>query len=381
MHPPCTALFAKIGGMEAFGILAAAACVAAAAVCGAAAAAFLLRRAARSRAEAEDRFRIIAQKVLEDRARAVEADGARTLREAVEPLGRRLAEYEKRLEEFKSANDLAGQRMADGIKRFGEFAAEARRYTGALVGGAKVQGVWGENILRRTLEACGLKEGEHFEMQRSSGAGIPDVWIYDALNSRAILVDAKTNIKDYLEACDPSIDKAKREQAMREHARSVRRQIDGLAAKRYAEGAKPPRDGYETLPLVGMFCPSEAALEGALSADPLLMQYAYDRGIVLATPLTLLGLLWLVSRGWRQKAVERRFDEIRDQGRKVVEAVDLLLGDVKAVANALASAQTAFSSLEKRLSADADGRTSMKRIAERLVAAGAAPSGKALKNL
>ena len=330
---------------------------------------------------ARDSFGAVAQQVLDDRGRRLDEIGANALHGIVDPLKERLSEYERKVEAAKASSDRFGQHMDEQLRHLSEFAAQARAYTNALVGGNKLQGLWGENILRRTLEASGLREPEHFETQKSQEDGVPDVWVYDVRNRHVILIDAKTNIKDYLEAYNAADDNARREQALKAHARSVRRQIDNLAAKEYAGKCECLREGYTVLPLVGMFCPSDTVLEAALSADPGLLQYAYDRGVVLVTPLTLLGLLWLVSWGWQQKAVERQFDDIRDQGRKVVEAVDLLLGDVKGMASGLKSAQTAFESLSRRLCENGEGRTSIKRIAEKLVASGANPVNKTLKNL
>ena len=391
------ARFGIIGFMTEYMFLAAAA-----AVC--AAAAFCVWRIAKSQADAaksaareeiermramyesalsatEDKFRTVAQKVLEDRGRRIDSEGRDSLRNIVDPLAKRISEYERKIEDFKGANEKLGQKMSDELAHLQRFAEEARKYTGALLGGTKIQGVWGENILRHTLEASGLVEGEHFDLQKAQENGVPDAWIYDVRNKHIILIDAKTNIKDYIEAENAGDDKARRAQALKEHARSVRKQIDNLASKSYATNVKNVKDGYSVLPLVGMFCPVDRALEAALSADPQLMQYAYDKGIVLLTPLTLLGFLWLVSWGWRQQAVEREFDEIRDQGRKMVEAVDLLFGDVKNAGAALRNALAAFESLEKRLENEGAGRTSVKRIAEKLIASGAAPVGKQLKNL
>ena len=58
-----------------------------------------------------------------------------------------------------------------------------------------------------------------------------------------------------------------------------------------------------------------------------------------------------------------------------------LFGDVKNAGAALRNALAAFESLEKRLENEGAGRTSVKRIAEKLIASGAAPVGKQLKNL
>ena len=196
-----------------------------------------------------------------------------------------------------------------------------------------------------------------------------------------ILIDAKMNIKDYIAAfnlLDDAAHKPEKEKAMRAHAASVRRQVDNLAAKDYANVVKP-RDGYVNLPLVAMFCPFNAILEAALAVDPALVQYAYEKGIVLVTPLTLWGYLWLVSWGWKQHEVERRYDEIQSLGRDVVGALDALLNDLATVGDSLEKARAAYESLNKRAT-DEKGQMSVRRVARKLLDYGVMPKGK-LKQL
>ena len=165
---------------------------------------------------------------------------------------------------------------------------------------------------------------------------------------------------------------------MKAHAASIRKQVEDLAAREYAKKVTP-KEGYEILPLVAMFCPFNAILEAALAVDPALVQYAYEKGIVLVTPLTLWGYLWLVSWGWKQHEVERRYDEIQALGRDVVTAVDSLLNDIERIGKSLGDAQIAYDSLQKRALVD-KGRMSVRRAARKLLEYGVMPKGE-LKQL
>ena len=140
-----------------------------------------------------------------------------------------------------------------------------------------------------------------------------------------------------------------------------------------------PKEGYENLPLVAMFCPFNAILEAALAVDPALVQYAYEKGIVLVTPLTLWGYLWLVSWGWKQREVERRYDEIQSLGRDVVGALDALLNDLETVGDSIEKARVAYESLNKRATGE-KGQMSVRRVARKLLDYGVTPKGK-LKQL
>ena len=154
--------------------------------------------------------------------------------------------------------------------------------------------------------------------------------------------------------------------------------MDGLASKDYA-GRVTPREGYVNLPLVAMFCPFDTVRAAALLEDPSLVQYAYEKGIVLVTPLTLWGYLWLVSWGWKQRAVERRYEEIQALGGEVVAALDGMLDDIATMGGALEKAQIAYDRLNERATAD-KGRTSVRRVANRLLECGVTPKNR-LKRL
>jgi len=263
------------------------------------------------------------------------------------------------------------------------FADKAQAFTAALVGGNKIQGDKGEEILASILEQSGFQKGIQYDSQLGGqDEGRPDVSIYDAINKHVILVDAKMNIKDYIAACnmpDDEMHKIDKDRALKAHVVGIRRQIDSLSARNYAETVAPKREGYTNLPLVAMFCPFNAVLEAALNQDPALMQYAYERKIVLVTPLTLWGYLWLISWGWKQREVERKFDEIQELGRDVVSALDFLLNDLETVGDSLKKSAKAYDDLYKRATVD-KGQMSVRRVAKKLMDYGIVPPGK-LKQL
>lgn len=346
---------------------------------------FLLFRAllsARDRARAAERetlrneFAAIAAQVLDDKRKALADANEAGVGALFRPLQERLRQYEAEVGKAATENVRLGENLKTQLGELKLFAEKAQAFTAALTGGNKMQGDRGEEILANVLSGSGFKEGREYELQAGGqAAGRPDLSIFDAKNKRIVLVDAKTNIKDYIEACSLPDGSEARARALKAHAASVRRQIDVLSSKRYAETLEPWREGYTILPLVAMFCPFNAVLEAALDADPALMQYAYERNVVLVTPLTLWGYLWLVSWGWRQCETERTIDEIQKLGGAVVSALDALVGDLETVGARLGDAGKAYGDLRRRVM-DGKGRMSVRRAAEKLLAYGVAPAGK-----
>ena len=335
------------------------------------------------RVSLRNEFGELAARLLNERQKNLSEANERSLEALFRQFQERIAKYEQEVEKAAGENSKLGEHMKTQLAQLQNFADRAQAFTAALVGGNKIQGDRGEEILASILERSGFQKGVQYEVQLGGqDEGRPDVSIYDALNKHVILVDAKMNIKDYIAACnlpDDETSKAERDRALRAHVAGIRRQIDGLAAKNYAETVVPKREGYTNLPLVAMFCPFNAVLEAALNQDPTLMQYAYERKIVLVTPLTLWGYLWLISWGWKQREVERKFDEIQALGRDVVSALDFLLNDLETMGDAIRKSAKAYDDLYKRATID-KGQMSVRRVARKLMDFGIVPSGK-LKQL
>lgn len=314
-------------------------------------------------------FGELAARLLNDNQQNLVASNAKSVEGLFAQLKENLSKYEKEVEKAAGENTRLGEHMRTQLLSLQNFADEARRFTAALVGGNKLQGNQGEMILAGIFEQSGFVRGVHFDMQQGGrDEGRPDACVYDALNKRVMLIDAKMNIKDFIEAYNLPDDSAHREakdRALKKHVDSIRSQIRNLAAKDYASSVTSKRDGYEILPLVAMFCPFDAVLEAALKIDPKLMQFAYENNVALVTPLTLWGYFRLVSWGWKQQAIEGKFEEVKKQGGEVLSALDAALNDLVEMGNALHKANDAYETLYNRMTAE-KGKPSIVRVARKL---------------
>lgn len=324
-------------------------------------------------------FASLAMKLLDEKKTSLSKTNADSLQTLFNDLKAKLDKYETELKQSAEKNVDMGVQMKTHVESLRKFSEETKSFIDVLKGSNRIQGKLGEDILESILAKSELRKGEHYDTQFADmGAGArPDAIIYDR-NHHAVIIDAKMNIADLVAAYNMPDDPAHRdekERAMREHAKSVRLQIDNLARKDYA-GKVTPKEGYENLPLVAMFCPFNSILEAALAADPGLMQYAYEHNIVIVTPITLWGYLWLVSWGWKRYETERRYDDIQRLGGSVIKAVDALLGDLENMGAALGKAKEAYDSLYKRATEE-KGQMSVKRAAQSLLNYGVAPKNAA----
>jgi len=203
----------------------------------------------------------------------------------------------------------------------------------------QVRGRWGELHLRRAVEVAGLVDRCDFFEQVQLRAGSGDVLRPDLVvrlaGERSVVVDAKVPLDAFLDAT-ASDDDAEREAHLARHARQLRDHVELLGSKRYWR-ALP-----ETPEFVVLFLPAESFLSAALEADGSLIEYAAERGVVLASPTTLIALLRTVAHGWRHEALADRAREIHRVGRDLHERIGTMSGHLGKLGRSLDTAVAAY---------------------------------------
>ncbi len=65
------------------------------------------------------------------------------------------------------------------------------------------------------------------------------------------------------------------------------------------------------------FVPSESLLSSALDTDPLLLEYAFERRVALASPVSLWAILKSVAHSWRQESLTAEARTLFDLSREL----------------------------------------------------------------
>lgn len=309
------------------------------------------------------------------REKTLAAKNEEQVRNLLEPMHQRLDDFRKAADESRRTNGELGVKIENFFKGIREtsqsFGVQAKSFTDALTGANKKQGNWGEAILARLLESCGLKEGDHFIVQTGSGVGIPDCQIFDPAGAKILIVDSKMSWTKYEESYRLA-EGPERSAALKEHVASVKRHIDELAKADYPARQTPPRPGYTYVPLTAMFVPCDAALAAALESDPALVDYAFKHDVALVSPLSLFGFLQLVSRAWSRYNVERNTNAIYEEAKKLVVYVDRLFRELEDLGGDLAKAQAKYADVV-RLAAQEPSGQCIKGPALRILKLGAQP--------
>jgi len=161
-----------------------------------------------------------------------------------------------------------------------------------------------------------------------------------------IVVDAKVAFLGFLDAAQAT-DERVRTERLAAHARHVRAHVDDLAAKRYWDQFAPAPE------FVVMFVPAESFLHAAAEQDPLLIEYAFERNVVIATPTTLLALLRTISYAWRQDALASNAQAVLSLGKELHGRLATMGSHLAKLGRAIDSAAGAYnqtvSSLETRV--------------------------------
>lgn len=234
----------------------------------------------------------------------------------VRPLADTLSRVERHIQQTESDRSLSYGELREQVRAMHEANSEMRMETAALVTALRaphVRGRWGEVQLHRIVEAAGMIDHCDFVEQPVStnddGVRRPDL-VVTLTADRHIVVDAKVPFAGFIQAIEAR-DERERTARLRAHARHLRKHVDDLADRGYAERFAPSPE------FVVLFVPSDNFLQAALEQEPALLEYAFDRDVVISTPSTLLALLRTVAYTWRQDSITREAQQVLALGREL----------------------------------------------------------------
>jgi DNA recombination protein RmuC len=315
-------------------------------------------------------FENLANRIFDDKQAKFSTQSKEALEVSLSPLRRDIGDFRKQVEtvydkENADRNKLVGQ-ISELQKQTLRISADAVSLANALRGDNKAQGNWGEFVLEKLLEDSGLTRGREYDTQvalkdDSGKRKNPDVIVH-LPEGRDIVIDAKVSLVDY-ERYFHAEDEDSKQHCLRQHLSSLRAHIKGLSGKDYEN-----LEGVNSLDFVLIFVPVEAAFMLALDQDPDMMRDAYDRGIIVVSPSTLMVTLRTIKNLWRYADQNRNAQLIADKAGALYDQFVLYVEALDDVGRHLDKSKDAWDIARKRLSV---GRGNLVRRTQELKKLGA----------
>ena len=309
------------------------------------------------RAESEMVFREIATTIFDEKSKVMNENNRTQLGDILTPFKSDLENLKKTINDCYIGEMSEVKSLKEQVKDLTDLnttiGREAKELTLALKGNSKVQGDWGEMLLKQLLEKSGLEEGVNYVLQatenedgtkiKSEGGGQlrPDALFY-LPEGKSLIIDSKVSLTAYTDYINAV---AEDQPAMlAAHLRSIKSHIDELARKEYPKYVKNSAD------FVMMFVPNEGAYLAALNADKDLWENAYNRHIVIISPTHLISVLKLMYQLWIRDKQTKNALKIADETGKLYDKFVGFVSDLEDIGKHLDKANVVYDEAFKKFS-------------------------------
>jgi len=321
-------------------------------------------------------FGELASQLLMEKASTLQQSNNASIDDIVAPLRHQLAEFQARINEVHEVDrrDRAGfSQLLDGFGRTQQqLSGQADALTRALSVAPGNAGALGNMRLELQLQSAGFEEGRHYLRQpadqgQAGDEHQPPLALHLPDQTGYLPMDAGLNLNAWEEAATAS-GEAARDAALEQHVDGLRRHIDLLGSRRYAELA----DGEKPIPYTLLYLPVEGAALAALDRDPELLGRAHRHKVVLATPGTLFLVVGMVAQLWRVAAQELHAQAVAQASEQLLQRLDQFVESFGRIGAALDGARQLFNEADARLSS---GDGNALAVARRMKLLGASPGG------
>ncbi|PID78267.1 MAG: DNA recombination protein RmuC [Deltaproteobacteria bacterium] len=295
-------------------------------------------------------FEVLASKVFESRQKSFQEQSHSQMKTFLQPFREQLFDFKAKIEEnyLNQTKDSASLKQeVQSLKDLNlEITKEASNLASALKGNNKTQGQWGEMMLESILDKSGLVKGRDYIREKSfteeNKRKRPDVILY-LPEGRHIVIDSKVSLVSYLRYCEAK-EQNEMEKALKQHIESVKAHIEALSKKAYHN-----IEEINSPDIVFMFMPVEHAFFITFKNSVSLIEEAYEKGIAIVTPSTLIGVLKITAGLWRLEKQNKSAEQLFAHAKKVYEKLIVFLNYMEDIENQIKKLESTYEKAAKNL--------------------------------
>ena len=325
----------------------------------------------------QEQLRTTTEKLLKQRADELDKSNRSQMDSIIAPLKAVMTEMKKSMDDNRESFTRSTASLGEQIRQMhattASLGAEAEKLSRALQTGPKIQGDFGEMKLNDLLDKFGFTKGVEYDVQytmRDAKGNVihnddtndmmrPDVVLHYP-DHKDVIIDSKASLTAFINYVNAETDDERRK-ALDEHVKSVRRNVDELSAKNYA---KYSMEGGTTLDFVIMFVPQEAAMQLAVSADPSLWNYAFERKVVITGEQNLFSLLRLLQIAWTQQRQADNQELVFGLADTLIERVGLFVERFEKIGKNIETVQKSFDDARKAIKGNQSFIVSARKLVE-----------------
>lgn len=237
-----------------------------------------------------------------------------TLEEKILPLTKELGEFKQKIENFnlKGVENTAKivEQITNLEKNNKVIEQETKNLVEALTKNQNVKGSFGEDLLEKILQYCGMTEGIHYTKQyvttsvnlrdEEEHTVRPDI-VINLPNNRHLIIDSKVTLSSYLKYIEDKNN-------LGEFKSEVKKRITDLANKNYQNAGDLSQPDF-----ILMYMPVESSVS-LLYEDSDLINLAYKSNIIIAGTASLLAIIRLVNQLFAQQKQQESVNMIVNAG-------------------------------------------------------------------
>jgi len=274
--------------------------------------------------------RSISQETLDASRETFLAQAGERVEKTLLPVHQRLGDLRKLVDETEARRLEDGGRLTAQL----ELLSAGTRSLAVALGSTQTRGRWGEIQLERILEFVGMEEGVDYSCQTSKQGGRPDVVVH-LPGGKNVVIDSKAPF-DAFERAAQAAGEEERAAALAEFGRRVRLHVQELGRKGYWAHVTPSPD------FTFMFLPGDAYLAAAEEQDAELFSFAYERGVLLTTPRTIVVMLRTIRVAWQNENASDHAQAVLKVASELHERLSTMAEHLAKVGRGLDSAVSSY---------------------------------------